>query len=428
MIEREFPDGTRIVSVEHPDGAVSLILEEDGQQVSRTVIVPMLMRIGAAVVRMDGIGGVETEEEYRNRGYSRRLNELAVEKMRAGDAALSTLFGIQDFYPKFGFATVGPEYSVTLPLEDPASAPELPSGWRFRPFEVDDLPAVKRIYHTNTKRAVGALVRHDAGDESEETQRLAHSSAPAQRIGRRAWNRLERLTTDAGKDSCHVLLDEAGAIRAYAWISRGGWWIDFRYRDAPETFHIGEVMATDPVAADVVLTACRRWATQRPGDERGSPGIGSGFQQIEMAIPPDNAVALAATYEGGSFHASHTRNGEFMGRVLDVGRLLHQLRPELAARIGAARIEYSGQLVVRTDEGEASLSITPDGVSVGNGSGEAVLEVEIPQAMLARLCLGAFETRDVLARLPNPPSREAGTLLEALFPKRTPHIYPVDRF
>ena len=428
MVEHDYTDGTRVDSVEHPDGAVSLILEAGGKQVSRTVIVPMLMRIGAAVVRMDGIGGVETDEAYRNRGYSRRLNELAVEKMRAGDAALSTLYGIQDFYPKYGFATVGPEYSVTLPLEEPTSAPELPSGWRFRPIEVDDLPAVKRIYHANTRRATGPLVRHETGDDSEEIERLARSSPPAQKIGRRAWNRLEKLTTDSGKDSCYVLLDESGAIRAYAWISRGGWWIDFRYQDAPDTFHLGEVMATDPVAADVVLTACRRWASQRSAVQPGRLESGNGYQQIELAIPPDNAVASAAALEGGSFHASHTRNGQFMGRILNVGRLVDQLRPEFSARIQATSVPFRGQLTLRTDDGEGSLSIAPDGVSVPNGSSDAELIVELPQTALARLCFGAFEPRDLLARLPSPPVPEAVTLLEALFPRRFPHIYSIDRF
>ena len=94
MVERSFADGSRIVTVDHPGGTRDLLLLLDGQQVSRVVIVPMLMRIGAAVVRMDGIGGVSTEEEFRNRGYSRRVMETAVEQMRRGDAALSTLFGI----------------------------------------------------------------------------------------------------------------------------------------------------------------------------------------------------------------------------------------------------------------------------------------------------------------------------------------------
>ena len=64
-----------------------MLLLLHGRQVSRVVIVPMPMRIGSAVVRMDGIGGVSTEEEFRNRG-SRRVMETAVQQMRQDDGAL----------------------------------------------------------------------------------------------------------------------------------------------------------------------------------------------------------------------------------------------------------------------------------------------------------------------------------------------------
>src|SRR5215212_7644751 len=120
MVERAFADGTRIVFTNHPSGTSDVLLLLHGQQVSRVVIVPMLMRIGAAVVRMDGIGGVSTEEGFRHRGYSRRVMETAVAQIRQGDAALSTLFGIEDFYQKFGYETTGPEYTVIMPLVDAA--------------------------------------------------------------------------------------------------------------------------------------------------------------------------------------------------------------------------------------------------------------------------------------------------------------------
>src|SRR4051812_4946843 len=166
MVERDFADGTRIVFINHPSGTSDVLLQFDGRQVSRVVIVPMLMRIGAAVVRMDGIGGVGTEEEFRNRGYSRRVMEHCVEIMRSGDGAISTLYGIEDFYPKFGYTTAGPEHTVGVPLpDDAAEIPPIPPGWTFRPLAPDDLPAVMRIYHQTTKTATGALRRHEEPDE-----------------------------------------------------------------------------------------------------------------------------------------------------------------------------------------------------------------------------------------------------------------------
>jgi GNAT superfamily N-acetyltransferase len=417
MVERSFADGSRIVTVNHPGGTSDLLLLLDGRQVSRVVIVPMLMRIGAAVVRMDGIGGVSTEEEFRNRGYSRRVMETAVEQMRRGDAALSTLFGIEDFYQKFGYETTGPEYTVVLPLAE-ATAPtrSLPRGWRFRPLTPGDMPAVMRLYHANTRRATGALVRHDAGDDPSETERLADLNPDARKIGLRAWNRLQGVAVEPGEDACRVLVDQSGRIGAYAWFG-ANWWMGVRRRDLPGAFHIAEGMARDAEVADTLLVACRTWA-----EEAGSDGDG-----IALAIPPEGPVAMAAAYEGGQMLGVYTRGGNFMGRVLDLGRLLRLLQPELAARVRSARLPFQGRLNFRTDEDEAAIVIRDDDVQVdGRASGGVV--VELPQTALARLCLGGFDPADVLARLPNRPNAEVEAVLRALFPRRMPHIYPMDRF
>jgi len=120
-----------------PDGrATRLDLMLGGESVSWLWIVPFTLCIGQARVRMDGIGGVGTKEEHRNRGYSRRVLEAAVERMRAGDAALSMLYGIRDFYPKFGYATAGPDHYFVL---KDLSATALPHGWQARVSEEHDL-------------------------------------------------------------------------------------------------------------------------------------------------------------------------------------------------------------------------------------------------------------------------------------------------
>ena len=352
-IKRVFPDGTQIVIFDHDDGTREVRLEADGKDLSCTFIFPYLMRIGEAVVRMDGIGGVATGEEYRYRGYSRRVMEAAVELMRGGDAALATLYGIQDFYPKFGFATCGPEYTVILPPDDrDASVAALPEGWAFRPFAPEDLPAVMDIYDANTRRATGAIVRHAVADEAS----LVNANAAALKVSGRAWETLPQLAAGPDNDACRVLLDASGELVAYAWIGRSGWWVQSRERHAPESFHLGEVMAKDPVAADAVITAARMWASEAAGDTR----------QIEFVTPPESPVAHAAAYQGGIFVGRHTREGEFMARVLDLGRFFQQMQPELSARLRTSRVGFEGTLVVRTDEGEASIAIGPDGVSLGS--------------------------------------------------------------
>jgi Acetyltransferase (GNAT) domain len=420
MVEREFSDGTRIIVEEHSTGESEVILRLDGKKVSRTVIIPMLMRIGEAVVRMDGIGGVETEEEYRNRGYMRRVMDTCLEIMKSGDGAISTLFGIEDFYPKFGYATAGPENTVRLPLpKDAAEITPFPSGWSLRSFNLDDLPAVKRIYHQNTLCASGALRRHNELDEPTWVKHFARSSPQSTRIGTRAWKKLRKSLSARSKDECRVLIDPVGDIAGYAWLGLiDNWWMFVRREEFPNSFHITEVFARDPEAADAIVVACQLWAKEEEGSYDG----------VDLAIPPEGPVAMAAMYEGGTVLQVNIRRGDFMSRTLNTSRLIRQMQPEFSARIRVSGLNICGRLHFVTDEGEESIFITPDRVTEESGTGERQITVEIPQDTLSRLCLGAFETSDLLARLPKRPDHQTSELLEVLFPGRTPHIYSMDRF
>jgi hypothetical protein len=374
----------------------------------------MLMRIGAAVVRMDGIAGVGTDEASRNRGYSRRMMTTAVDVMRSGDAALSTLFGISDFYPKFGYATTGPFRTVTLPVRDASgTTTSLPTGWSARELGTDDLPAVKRLYHLNTRRGCGALVRHIEAEELPENASLVRANPEALQIGGRTWIAFENASATSGTDNCRVVLDTDGEVAAYAWRGQPD-----RWRVQPKAFHLEEVMASEPAAADAVLAMCRQWAIQ----------AGNDLEEIRMVIPPEGPVANAAAYQGGTFIGQHTRDGDFMGRVLDTGRLMQQLRPELAARVVAYRLGFEGELVFLTDTGETTVSIRSDEVRIGAGHGGERLVVELPQETLVRLCLGAFEPQDLVTRLAGVPDSRLADLITVLFPRRAPHIYPLDWF
>jgi hypothetical protein len=421
MTDHRVVDSTRIIVELQPSGSSEVLLELGGQKISRVVIIPMFMRIGAAVVRMDGIGGVRTDEAFRNRGYSRRVMSKALEQMRAGDAALSMLFGIPDYYQRFGYETVGPEYRVVLPFQATARIPRsLPTAWQFRSLRLDDLPSVMRLYHVNTRRATGALLRHDAGDDPAELVRLAQCDPRAWTIGRRAWDRLRSVVTDPGEDACRVLLDPSGTITAYAWrgANQRNWWMTVRRRHHPQAFHLAEAMARDPVAADVLLAACQMWAAD----------AGEAYDAVALAMPPEGPLAWAAAYQGGQHFSAFSHSGDFMGRVIDLERLVAQLVPEFTARVRAKGWRSSWCLTFVTEEGEASLGITPDGATTEQVKGERQWTIALSQAMLTKLCLGGFDTDDILARLPSRPEAEAATLLRVLFPRRLPHIFPVDRF
>lgn len=394
--------GPQVVSQSGPFGITRLELHREDRVVSRLNIVPFTLRIGAAAVRMDGIGGVGTEEEYRGQGCARQLLEAALERMRSGDAALSMLYGIPNFYPKFGYATAGPEHA--LHLFAPEEPPPLPEGWQARAFVKADLPRLQGLYETASRGSTGPTVRSATG---------------------RVWTRLVEAA-GAEADECRILEDPARQVSAYAWRGRSFWSVPRLERDDPGALVLAEVVAADPAAADAVLDLCQQWAAEesavRPARVRA----------IRLGLPPDSAVAAAAMRRGARFTQLYQPCGGSMARTLEVERLLTALLPELVARLGSARHDFQGSLRIETEIGAATLTLQGGAVEVVGSdlppAPGASHVLRLPQAELARLALGAFPPDDLLDRLPEPPGLEVRELVQVLFPLRHPHMYLPDRY
>lgn len=399
MIEQTAADVTSITGFPfrlrpNPDRSTTVELMVADVCVSRATIVPMTIRIGTATVRMDGIGCVGTDDTHRHRGYSRRVMDHAVKLMKKGDAPLTTLFGIQHFYPKFGYATVGGEATIRLrSLDEDNQVPEGSHSRRGRPA---DLPRLKTLYRDGTREAVGALVRPDDG------------------IG---WRHMQTSLTDDG-DDCIVTTDEADEVVAYAWRSSKSWWMQQWSRRDPEIFKVGEAFAVSPRAADALLAACRQWAAAH------------GASMVELAIPGNGVLGMSAALQGSTIATLHDRDGEFMGRSTGVHDLMTAMRPELERRWRAARSGWRGSLELRTGEDAVKITLGDEHVAVSavdeSGVETDALVIESSPGNVARLVLGSFDPAELLARSGTSP--DAIEVMATLFPKRHPHIAPADRF
>lgn len=381
----------------NPDGSTTVELTIDDAAVSRATIIPMTIRIGAASVRMEGIGGVGTDDAHRNRGYSRQVLDHAVELMKQRDAPLTTLYGIERFYPKFGYATIGGEATIRLlSVEDDS---ELPEGCQTRPGRLADLPRLRTLYGDGTREAVGALIRPNDG------------------VG---WRQME-TSLGGDRDDCIVVTDEADEVVAYAWRAPECWWMRQWARRDPEVFKIAEAFAVSPRAADALLAACRTWASAH------------GAGKAEFAIPPTSSLGMSAALQSTIIGTLHSRDAEFMGRSTGVHALMTQMQPELERRWRSTRTEWTGTLELRTGEdavnlriGEDEVAVLPGGQSPSGSETADPLVIESSPGNVARLALGSFDPSELLARSGTSP--DAIDILAVLFPRRTPHIYPADRF
>ncbi len=130
---------------------------------STLTIDPLQLHDGnGGLVRVDGIGNVATLEAYRGQGLASELLEVAIERMRAGDAAGSLLYGIDGFYEPLGWHTCGDERWIAFDVSrGRAEHAESPTGSRahVRTMRDDDRASVMRLYERIAATTVGAVVR-----------------------------------------------------------------------------------------------------------------------------------------------------------------------------------------------------------------------------------------------------------------------------
>lgn len=344
--------------------------------VSRLWVIDRDIRIGGAVLRVGGIGSVETPKEHRGKGLASKVMEAALALMEREGCDAALLHGIPDFYHKHGFAPCMPEYALKIATIDAERA----SGpLALRECRPDDLPAIARLYNGENARRTGTAVR-DAETWKGFPRSVGWWTKPAVRVAADARDRvIGYVVYDDAADRCRAA--EAGG--------QGG-----------------EVMGS-------IL----RHLAQRAVDLRK--------EEVELALPPDHPLAAYARRFGCRAEIRFPRNGEFMGRIIRFAPFLERLAEGLG-RDG----EYpppDGEVGVATELGSGLLGFRSgkgwfDGNAPGNGA------VHLSQSALFQMAMGYRSARDLhtSGELAGPP--EKLDLLGAWFPPRHATLYWPDRF
>ena len=85
-----------------------IVLRLNGKIVSHVGLFPLTMIVNKDTsVRIGGIGGVATLQEYRGRGYMTKLLNYTIEKMKREGYPLSVLWGSWTRYTHFGYENAG---------------------------------------------------------------------------------------------------------------------------------------------------------------------------------------------------------------------------------------------------------------------------------------------------------------------------------
>ncbi|MGB9877950.1 MAG: GNAT family N-acetyltransferase [bacterium] len=365
------------IKIEKTDKAAKIALFLDGEEVSHLWVIDYEMRIGSAVMKMGGIAGVWTDEKHRLKGYASKVMEASIKYMKEEGYDVSLLFGIPNFYHRFGFATVLPRYRAELEVD---KLPSSSGNFELRSYEERFKEAVLEIYSENNKVRTGTLLR-----------------SPTK------WEGFSHGNEWSSKALPYVLLDGEEVIAYLVFDSVEPMVIELGYKKP----------RIDVFQA--LLCQIRRFA-----EERNSP-------VIRLILPPDFTFTEFCQRYDLRLNIEFPENRDGMGRVINIITFLYKLQDVFRSRIGFNKRE--GILIIETDIGEVPFDIKKDTVFFMPFLPPSGWKLKLPQAKLIQLAMGYRSIDELL--LDGDVSlegEEALPILRKLFPKQFPFFWPADRF
>jgi len=357
---------------------ISLALGKD--YVSGLGVVKKQMQIGSAVVKMGGIAGVWTDEKHRFQGYASQSMWESIGVMERKNCDISILFGIADFYHRFGYVPVFASQSMRI-----ATAQLLTLGGRLesRAGRKTDFESMRRLYR-----------RYNAGRSGMD----ARPKGWYPRWYMPRW--IEGAMRREGK--MVVVCDARDRVCGYAIF-------DARM----ERTLVTEVCGKDRKALASVGHAIARRAKR------------TGANEVGFQLPPDDPFVSTCMPLGCSISTSYPSNSGAMGRIICLDRLMKKMLPVFNARWKNSDVNWAGRFTIETDIGCIGLEISGSGIALVDGGRVAI---SMSQSVLTQLVMGYRSAVAVASDKGVKIPRRLLPVLDVLFPKGNPYMWWSDRF
>ena len=348
------------------DWAVSRIGLLDRRIVTNWTVIDYTMRIGTARVRVGGVTCVATHPDYRKRGLMRRTGLGSMAAMRDAGYDISMLFGIEDYYDRYGYVNAWPDTIYTIKTSD---LPAMGRSVRLRPFSPKNLDELTKLYNRAYARCTGTAVRSG----------FPRSHRPPHWEGR-FWQ-------ESGRPAGYVATQASDDV--------------LTCRE-----HTG-----DP---DVVLGVLKKLA-----DEAKCRNVR--FLALHGATP----LAARLRRENCSVTTNYTRSSHGMIHVLSLRSTLGKMTKELGRRLKQSPLHaWRGPLLIASGREKVTLVVNQGGVRVAPPTrtkhairgGEAI----------GRLLIGSDEPDAVIDGGLIRTTGDARMLAHVLFPNEHPELCQLD--
>lgn len=332
------------------------------------------IRLGEARLKMGGIGWVSTAPEHRRNGVADALLRDALRYMQHHGYHVSMLFGIPNYYTRFGYTTCLAEHFVTVPVED---IPRVPIRFlRTRPVKAGDVREVQRI--------------HESADRNVACSPLRNAGHIASR-----WDRM--------KDA-QVFLTQEGRVAGYVLPSAG-----------KDVVDIHEISDVDADYRPEMLAWCASHAAQHL------------YASVRFHLPPEHPFAVFLRGVPSKHETRYVRDRDGMMCLVDIGETLENLVPDWESRLREYAVASERtELTLLVDGRPFRVRSNRGAIDIAAVSGRNKFSVTAPE--LVRLITGYDPWEDVYGRERRLIAPATRALFPVLFPKRNPYVHRFDRF
>lgn len=422
-------------------GRVNVQVMLGEEEVSRLTLHDLPMLIDGRVLRTGGIGGVQTRPEHRKHGYARQMLAGTVQYMKDNGFDAAMLFGIANFYHRFGFITTLIDSKITIPTRfaenagkadmDGASPPKK-APRRIRPYDpARDLPAVLSIYSAKSSGQRGRLARQAEG----------------------WWGFRLGSVFGRGVDVKVLVEGEPDAEHVVGY---------FALDQTDEDVIVPEVEAVDVAGLKLILAYLAELAVERR------------LGQVTFFIHPESDMARLLRFLGADVYVTYNFDRGSMARVINLESTLQKLSPVLGQRLTSAlgtKDAGNARLLIaiwdansarpdlaaatwspaKAEAGAAAaaglglqavlIQAASDGLKVTGLAEHEAREVlalreaaagvpvlALPQELFTQLLFGYRPAADILSEPSVRVTPRLTPVIEALFPAGLPYMTRVDRF
>jgi GNAT superfamily N-acetyltransferase len=342
----------------------------DGRMVTHVGVWDYRMRIGAARVRSGGLGVVATHGDFRKQGLMALTMDATVQAMRQAGYDVSVLFGISDFYHRFGYTRAWNEVSWTVKVEDlPKDPPVGPVRHMALRQRRADLEA---LYNRHYAAVTGTAVRP------------TYARRPTCKITGWLW--------------CHASGMPAGYVAVQNWP------------EAPEVVeHAGQAQQV----LHVLGRQCRQYR----------------IKELKfVGLPWDGELAGRLRKGNVRLAVEYARCGGAMIRVINLASILAKLCGELSRRLRASGQKgWAGRLRIQMPREAADLICRQGRIGTVSPSGKADHAIRGGWEV-AQLLIGAGDPLEIADSHGIVTTGQARRLLPLLFADQHPVMCRWDLF